>query len=328
MEPAIKADYSPAVLAEAVARFGIDPNSVEPLDGFESYIFRCQRNGQPRVLRISHALRRDANAVLGEIDWINYLYAHGVNVCRAFPSRDGNLVERLGSGKRPFSAALFEMARGVRPNTDSWQPPLFEAMGQMMGRMHALAKTYQPPPHVRRPHWFEDVEGLAEKFIPDQPCIIEKFNALIATTKALPRDRDSYGLVHIDFHGGNFFVENGQIALFDFDDCQYAWFADDIAMCLFYAVSHHCETPEELAFARHFMRHFLQGYRRENVLDPSWLAHIPLFLKRREFDLYIVIHRSVDLTNPDPWDASFLRNRLHKLLNDVPYVDIDFTALG
>lgn len=325
MEPTIKAQYSPQIVEDAVARYAVDRATLQPLDGFESYIYECRRAGQACILRISHDLHRNAQAIAGEIDWVNYLADNGVDACRALPSVDGNLVEPLDSG---FTAALFMKAPGTHSSAEIWQPPLFESMGQLMGRMHALAKTYRPAdPVIRRPDWDTDIIGLAEKFIPDQPRIIEKFNANIAATRALPRNRDNYGLIHIDFHGGNFFVDDGRIYIFDFDDSQYSWFADDIAMCLFYAVSHDCSSVEELAHARTFLRHFLTGYARENEIGRNELANIPFFLKRREVDLYTIIHRSQDMNNLDGWSSSFMTRRAEKILNDVPYIDLDFTQI-
>jgi Ser/Thr protein kinase RdoA (MazF antagonist) len=107
----------------------------------------------------------------------------------------------------------------------------------------------------------------------------------------------------------------------------------DIAMALFYAISHDCVAEEDIAWADSFLRQFVAGYRLENCLDPKWLRQIPYFLKLREIDLYIILHRSRDLenlddlddlNNLDPWDASYLRNRRHKIENDVPYVALDW----
>lgn len=324
MEAKIRDQYSQVVLDAAVERFGLNPDHVHALDAFESYVYRAQHEGRPSILRISHSLHRDATAIAGELEWINYLADNGVDACRAFSSQHGNFVEQLGDDS-PFSAALFEMAPGGPAIPDLWQPPLFESMGRMMGRMHALAKTYEPSSSaIRRPSWDSDMAGSAEKFIPDQPRIIEKINAINAATHALPHDKDSFGLVHIDFHRGNFFVDGGRIYLFDFDDCHYSWFADDIAVCLFYAIPHDCTSAADKAAACRFLRHFMAGYRQENTLDVSWLTQIPLFQKRRELDLYTVIHRSYKGAEPDPWSASFLTNRVEKILNDVPYLDIEF----
>jgi len=43
---------------------------------------------------------------------------------------------------------------------------------------------------------------------------------------------ESYGLVHCDVNPTNFYVNDGQITLFDFDDCAYNWFINDIAVAL------------------------------------------------------------------------------------------------
>jgi hypothetical protein len=52
-----------------------------------------------------------------------------------------------------------------------------------------------------------------------------------------------------------------------------------------------------------------------------------MFLKRRELDLYTMIHRSMDLDHLDGWPASFMNQRRFKIEHDVPYVGIDFTVL-
>ena len=46
-----------------------------------------------------------------------------------------------------------------------------------------------------------------------------------------PKIADSYGLIHNDFNDGNFTVDydNGDITVFDFDDCCYFWFMYDLA---------------------------------------------------------------------------------------------------
>jgi len=123
-------------------------------------------------------------------------------------------------------------------------------------------------------------------------------------------------------HGGNFFVDDGKITLFDFDDVLYGWYAYDVAMAFFYVLPHDCSSVENKTFARGALDELLQGYEQSNHLDERWIAEIPRFLKLREIDLYIAIHRSMDVNHLDPWCDSFMKNRREKILNDVPYVDI------
>ena len=122
-------------------------------------------------------------------------------------------------------------------------------------------------------------------------------------------------------------TDKGEITLFDFDDCQYAWFIYDIAMALFYAISHDCTTPDKLEEAKQFLSEFWHGYQDENDLDPSWLTAIPHFLRLREIDLYMIIHRSMNINDLDPWCASFMQDRREKILAKVPYCRLDFTAI-
>lgn len=322
MDKRSRALYTDDILQEAVRRFGSQTVSVVTLDGFENFIYEIQVAGQPRILRIAHSLHRTPEMVAGEIDWLNFLADRGVSVPRALPSTGGALVEVLPAADGSvFSAVTFEKAPGSRPRREDWQNGLPKTLGELLGRMHALAKTYQvPDARIRRPDLFDDLEGFAARYLPaGEEAIIRKYDELLAYLHTLPATPGVYGLIHQDAHGGNFFVQDGRITLFDFDDCLYGWYAYDIAMALFYVLPLHC-TEKDREFGRQFMLEFLSGYRLENDIDVEWLARIPHFLKLREIDLYVAIHRSMDVNNlDDPWCADFMRGRMPNIENDVPY---------
>ena len=120
---------------------------------------------------------------------------------------------------------------------------------------------------------------------------------------------------------------DGTITLFDFDDCCYSWFVNDLAIVVFYALSWG-QIGDRHAYAASFWRHFWQGYRLEHDLDRQWLAEIPWFLALREIDTYAVIHRSMDVDAiDDPWAARFMKGRRHRINAGVPYVDLDFSVV-
>lgn len=329
MDKQSKKLYNNTILTEICRRYGADAQKIKLLDGFENFMYEYAKNGEPRILRVSHDLHRAANAINGEIEWLNYLADNGLSVPRAMPSDSGALVETVEARDGShFSAVSFTKAPGKHP----WEQSidlldLAVQMGQMTGRMHALTKKYTPSqPAFKRPEWDADIEGFAEKYLPDGNEIITgKFGRLTRSLQSLPKDIDSYGLIHFDFHSANFFVHNGRITLFDFDDCQYNWFVADIAIALFYAVSHNCVDRRAIEQAQRFYNRFMEGYVAENTLDKKWLALIPMFLKQREIDLYIVIHRSLDLHKLDRWAASFMEDRKRKIEKDVPYAPIEFS---
>jgi Ser/Thr protein kinase RdoA (MazF antagonist) len=330
MEPRIKARYSDAILQAAMGRYGIAPGHIRLLDGFESFIYEYQRGGEAHILRIGHSLRRSVPLICGEVDWINHLAAGGASVARAVPSEHGNLVEQLDDGHGDqFLATAFVKAQGKAPRRHDWTPTRVEAYGALLGRIHCLSRGYAPPdPAWTRPAW--DAPGMleVEQQLPAADVgTLERYRALRAYLGRLPRTPASYGLIHQDAHAGNLLLDgSGRITLFDFDDCCYSWYANDIAIVFFYAAMWDVDAA---AFSRWFMRPFLRGYRQEAVLDTAWLAEIPHFLKLREIDLYAVIHRSFDVENlDDPWCARYMHGRRERIEAGVPTIDFPFESLA
>jgi amicoumacin kinase len=326
MESRIREQYNDHILFDFAARYQTDPSRLALLDGFESYIYEYAAHGNSYILRVSHSLHRPSAQIGAEIAWTNHLADNGLHVSRAVPSALGNLLETIDTEQGHFTAVAFEKAPGRPPEDKDWNATTFKNMGRMTGQMHALARQYEPAEtDYYRPDWLQEAEGFAEAWLPaSEQMTISKFNNLIRETQSLPRDDASYGLVHLDFHRGNFFLDHQDIWLFDFDDCQHSWFADDIAMALFYAVPQDCTSAEDLDFARHFLHHFMVGYRQQNNIDARCLQQIPLFLKRREMELYIIVHRSFSDGDSDEWASTFMAGRREKIENDVLYVDIPF----
>ncbi|NLX08819.1 MAG: phosphotransferase [Chloroflexi bacterium] len=329
MEPEIRARYTDAILHDALHRYGIAPDQIRLLDGFESYIYEYSRNGADFILRIGHSRRRTAGLIQGEVEWINYLAAGGAGVARAVLSEAGKLVEAIDDGRGgQFLATAFVKAPGCPAWEFGWTPALYEAYGRLIGRIHALSKQYTPSdPAIRRPDWDDPKNLDTLSWLPeDEPVFIEKAQQILAHLHTLPRDANSYGLIHQDAHSANFFVAEGnQITLFDFDDCVYGWYIYDIAMVVFYMVTNH-PGPSDLM--QSFWPCFWQGYCAENTLDRGWLSEIPWFLKLREIDLYAALLRSFGSTEQinDPWPARYMRDRKRRIAEDVPVVEFDFLA--
>lgn len=330
MENRIKQRFSPSILAEICTRFGIVKDHLRELDGFESFIYEFDRDAEQYILRVGHSLRRSIPLIQGEVDWINYLADGGTSVSKAITSENNLLVECIPDGEGEyFLATAFYKAPGKSLPHSEWTPQLFETYGRLLGRMHALSKHYQPSNEdCERPHWDDPIMLFVEELLPPADGkVLERFHELMAHLNQLPRDHANYGLIHQDAHGGNFFVDDqGRITLFDFDDCAYSWYMNDIAIVLFYAAMW---KEDPAAFTKTFMTHFLQGYRQENTLDPVWLAEIPHFMKLREIDLYAVIQRDFDPIDPsDPWVYGYMKGRKERIEAGMPYIDFDFMSLA
>jgi Ser/Thr protein kinase RdoA (MazF antagonist) len=330
MDPEIVRRFNENILNETMLRFGISPEKIRFLGGFESYIYNYSHEDGEYILRIGHSLRRTQELIQGEVDWINYLATGGASVAKAVLSNNNQLVEYIDDHQGEyFMATAFEKAPGVPPTSDLWNEVLFKAWGRLLGRIHALTKDYEPAdPSWRRGEWDSPGNMLVETWLPPSETeVLEKFRGLMRHLSTLPKGRDNYGLIHQDAHAGNFTVDQDYtITLFDFDDCVYGWFIYDIAMVLFYGLMGHEDDPVHIQY---FCRHFLDGYQQENALDPEWLVEIPYFLKLREIDLYAQILFSYGGSDniEEPWDVNYMKGRRHKIESGLPYIDFDWGSL-
>lgn len=329
MDQLIKARYKVTILQKAMRRYGIAKDKIHALDAFESFIYEFERDSRAYILRIAHSSRRSESFILGEVDWINYLSAGGVSVATVIPPESGRLVEAIPDQRDgTFLATAFMKAQGGPP-WELWTPAIYETYGETIGRIHTLSKSYQPS-HAgwKRPHWNDPLFEFVKRYLPEsESAAKEKYKEICDHVHSLPKDRESYGLTHQDAHGNNLFVhEAGRIALFDFDECAYNWFVNEIAVILFHIVQ---DTEDWHTFTEEFMSHVLRGYIRTCPFDSGWLKEIPYFLKIREIELYAVMHRDFDVDRiDDEWCARFMHHRKSRIENDVPYIDFDFESLA
>ncbi len=325
MERRIQERLHDGILDTVKARFGIADDGLHELGGFESFIYGYHQNGDDFILRLGHSLRRTPDQIHGEVDWINHLARGGASVSCAVPSVNGRLVETIEDGQGgAFLATAFEKAAGSPVWTKGgWREDWVENYGRLLGRIHALSKTYQPAqPHWRRFAWDEPPNVT----IPDvDPLITACHEETVAYLRQLPTDAHSYGMIHQDAHSANLFVDdNGRITLFDFDDCCFGHFANDIAMVLFYALINQLDVA---AYGRFFWPAFWRGYCQENTLDVAWLEALPHFMKLREVDLFAYITRDIPTYEPESWVGQFMYGRYQRIADQIPTFNLDFAAL-
>jgi len=326
----IKSRFSNDLLWEATGRYGISADKLQLLGDFDSFVYEFEGAGQSGILRINHSSQRSASLVMGELDWVNHLVQGGASVSAAISSDSGRLLEEMDDKHgETFLVAAFKKAEGVSPKSGEWTQDTTEQYGELLGRIHRLSRNYSPPNQEwMRPEWDDPVMLTVEGTLSDNDKrVLEEFRQLLSILEKLPKDEESYGLIHQDAHGENLRIDaSGRITLYDFFDCAYSWFVNDIAIVLFYAAMW---EKDRSSFTDEFMRHFLEGYRRENHLDESWLREIPIFLKLREIDLYSVILREFGTNwQDDEWNAGYMHRRKEKIEAGIPYIDYDFSILA
>ncbi|MFD0618180.1 phosphotransferase enzyme family protein [Paenibacillus sp. GCM10027629] len=328
MIPEIKALYTDQILHDAARRYGVEPEEVRSLGGFESFVYEYTKQGEDYVLKITHTLRRSVNYIRGEIEWVNYLADQGIKGSRVVPSEQGNLVEEIAADQGSFLAIVYVKARGIDITADVWDEPLFEQWGAMLGRMHRHTKNYEvSSPLIQRQTWDQEEQLRADKYLPADDPVIGILEERLKTLRSLPITRDTYGLVHADLHQKNFFIDHGDIYPFDFDDCGYTYFVNDIGITLYYAMRYAPTKNDDMTdYARTFFRCFMEGYLRENSITIEEIAYIQDFIKLRHTLLYIVFIQVGHLSRENEEQLQRLLQHQHEVISEEPLIPLDFVA--
>jgi amicoumacin kinase len=121
-------------------------------------------------------------------------------------------------------------------------------------------------------------------------------------------------------------------SIIDFDQCEYSWFASEIAISICYEIPIPWIRDENIrkVVAKRFFSNFFQGYSKENTLSRSALETIPLFINLRQAIVICAKYRSCDIENYDNWNdfnKEALTFHINNIKNDIPYIDLDFSRL-
>lgn len=322
MNNKIRGYFNDCVLDKAAACFNVNTTELKELDGFENFIYEFEQKGIAYILRISHTSRRTREMIDAEMHWIDYLHGCGVNCSIPMKSIHGNLVEVVTVEGQSFVVCAFDKVPGKHLTKEQDTKLLRYNYGCQVGRMHRTTKDYQPG-KVQRIHWYQDdlIREFDDIIPPSQHLIKTKMRENTQQIQAMSTNRDNFGLVHFDVHAGNFFVHNEDIYVFDFDDSQYAFFAADIAIVLFYFSGGCPKDRNRDDFIKEFFHDFMQGYNSENHLPAEELAKIPIFLKQRELILYAAIIQAYPDGKYDNWSAWYMNGRKEKLEQDTPFLE-------
>lgn len=336
-------DVNEDTLTAGAALFGVDPRSLQARGGSDGAVYSCRRGDTACMIKFV-PLPPDRLTVYQEkLDFIFYLAENGVPVALPQPSENGQRYEMLPGMDSCYAVTVTPLAGGRHPtprNLYDWNERLFVGWGQVLGKMHALARAY---PRWQKVSASED-NALDEAGAPSQtgdwrneyeffsnwceePKIVAQWRKLYEPLSALPRERDGFGLIHNDLHMWNFLYNPDArgvhpITIIDFDVCCYHWFITDIAIAVYHGMVFdlHRSLAQRETFARQFLQPFMRGYRQENQLNPGWFEHLPLFLRYREILSYIALSKDWPEARRATWQNAILAEKRARILRDEPLI--------
>jgi Ser/Thr protein kinase RdoA (MazF antagonist) len=227
--------------------------------------------GERRFLRFAPADEKRAEDIGAELDFLSYLGKAGYGAAVPIAATGGELVVSKTTPWGSYHATAFHAVPGIQLSRTDLGDTIIASYGRGLAELHRLSSAYRPE---GAPRWSEtDVldwirSTLAD--LPDTSAALEEADRIATHLANLPRDAESYGLVHYDFECDNVFfdAETGRCFAIDFDDAMYHWFAMDIGQAVDSLAD---EVSPELAAAREAV--FLDGYASVRALpDPALRA--------------------------------------------------------
>jgi len=284
-------------------------NEYELLDDVQNIIYKIKINSKYHILRFSHSSVRTNDDIQSEIHWINYLLDNHIPAARPRRSIDDSFTKIIEVGDSYFVASVFEYAEGDFVYTNGrtyWDPDFLTKWGSIVGRLHALSKKYVPDSGIKRRHVWSSKELIekAKKYVPrDRPKVIKRIEDICQQIDGLPKTNETYGLIHCDLNPTNFFYNDGEVTIFDFDDCCYNYFLHDIAGAIPLYSSKFRKSSWRVDFES-FFGFFLKGYFSENILDSSVFTSLHLFLIYANLSS-VVFSFEIDKKNREKYDSYF-----------------------
>jgi amicoumacin kinase len=330
MEKIIDQLMTDSLLNQLLQLYGLE-KEVKKLGDFENYVYETCKGGEAFILRITHNSHRSSDDIASELDWMKHLHQSGISVPEVFQSMNGLLVETLrAEDGSEFYGCLYSKAAGepVSVRSDNFDAHLFKAWGETIAVMHQATKLYKPADGIKsRNSWDQDELLEVEKYYPAEDFqLVKNAKDLLEHINKLPKDLNTYGLIHTDIHSGNFFFDGEKVHVFDFDDASYHWFVSDIAIPLFYSIFYKIppENQEERQqFADYFMTAFMEGYENKNRLPDGWKAQLPLFLRLRDVVLYAVLHKKIAPEDRGERLLAMMEELRDRIKNKRPIVNIN-----
>ena len=299
----------------ALEEYDLPAAELRPIAHWENTTFRVDasaggddgHNYEPGrfLLRVHSVGYQTPARIASEMAWLGALREEaGLIVPEPVLSRRGEavVVAEAAGVPQPRACSLLRWVRGRFCKSPS--PSYYEALGELMAKLHNHSAGWKPPVGFERRRWdwdgfFGSGVGLGHgggsrevwSLVP-QPYratferVAEHARAVM---DGLGHEPDAWGLIHADLHPNNVLLRASQARAIDFDDCGWGHWAYDMAVVL----GRHLldESPEAVAQRLSLER----GYARHRPLPHSQMAHLKSLSAARGVALALwVLSRSRD----------------------------------
>ena len=282
---------------EAIKNWDVEVKSINLHLQSENTVFKVEGlDGNTYALRVHRKGYHDLEELNSEHVWTSSLSNAGLLVPEAVVTRSGEAytsVSFLNSSEYRY-VGLVKWIEGTILNDlildleEKDVSDVYESLGKVVAKFHKATIAWEKPKDFKR-HSF-DTDG----FLGSKPFWGRFWEAQNATTREreklslirnniteilskLPRDINSFGMIHADLHSQNVLIQGKSLSVIDFDDSGFGWYGFDLAVAIW-------DRLDFTATGCHFdiaYKSLIRGYIKERPNAKDIIETIPTFLLMR-----------------------------------------------
>jgi len=234
------------MITEILKKYNINSSSYSRLGGMESENYKIKTTEKNYVLRIYNSAIFNKTQKEIEQDWMNDLSENSnLKIQESISNNEGESISSYSENNKNYFATLSTWIKGNIPPTilEMDEAELF-SIGSTMGTLHKYSKNYSPSvgdfPFIYDSYYFvEKLETLYNTLESDHynEALLEELKVNISNKitrfSSLLKTPDNWGMIHGDFHSGNYIIDKNKKAhIIDFARCGMGFYAYDFYLAL------------------------------------------------------------------------------------------------
>lgn len=321
MEAEIKRLLNESIINDFSKNWATDLSQIKLLGDVENFVYEINNCF---ILRITHSSHRSKDLIQAELDWLKYLIDNELNVCTPILSKNNNYIETIDLDNGYFIACAFKKLTGYRLETNNQNDDIVKNLGNLVGNLHLLSKEYGPNKNFRRQQWFEESNNSDYLiYLPKSKVkIITEIEQINNKFMSLAKSKDSYGLIHADIHTGNFFINNNQIILFDFDDSCYSWYIYDIAIIIYSYLTLN-DNINKIDNIKRFTNTLIDSYMQVNKTFDINISFLQDIFRYRDLMLFVFVHKKWDVNNMNNKQKEYYDKLENRIINNLELINVE-----
>jgi Ser/Thr protein kinase RdoA (MazF antagonist) len=264
---------------EALRNYGLEDVQLTRLGGASNTNFKVDADDKSYLLRLHTSACHDRVTISSELAWLSSLRSDTTLVIpKPIVNLNRELVTGVPADSEPETlCTLMSWVEGkIPPTVDTLTNEQLAEVGSLMAQLHIRSQQIELPEGFKRQTFDKAYfsgrlkvlyTALSNTELDKSDLNSLKVNAshIINNFAQLERKQDSFGIIHADFHSGNYLLCDGKVCIIDFDRCGFGFYLYDLALALM-------ELEEQQR------KVFLQGYKTVKPLPTDYINLKQVFL--------------------------------------------------